>query len=119
MVFSYIGYVKQSIEVGTQSSINVSLVPDITGLDEVIVIGYGTQRKSDLTGAVASVKMQDLKGRSIVNVEQMLQGTVAGVSAISESGLPGSNLKINIRGIGTLHNTDPLVCGRRGTDTGY
>jgi TonB-dependent starch-binding outer membrane protein SusC len=108
LVFSYIGYIKQSIAVGTQSVINVSLAPDITGLDEVIVIGYGTQRKSDLTGAVASVKMEDLKGRSIVNVEQMLQGTVAGVSAISESGLPGGNLKINIRGIGTLHNTDPL-----------
>jgi TonB-linked SusC/RagA family outer membrane protein len=108
LLFSYIGYVKQSVAVGTKSSIDISLVPEITGLDEVVVIGYGTQRKSDLTGAVASVKMEDLKGRSLVNVDQMLQGTVAGVSAISESGLPGGNLKINIRGIGTLHNTDPL-----------
>ncbi len=108
LVFSYIGYIKQNITVGSQSSINVSLVQEVKNLDEVIVIGYGTQKKSDLTGAVASVKMNDLKDRSIVNVQQMLQGTVAGVSAVSESGLPGGNIKVNIRGVGTLHNTDPL-----------
>jgi TonB-linked SusC/RagA family outer membrane protein len=108
LVFSYVGFITERIVVAGQSSIDVKLTPEITNLDEVIVIGYGTQKKSDLTGAVASVKMEELKDRSIVNVQQMLQGTVAGVSAISESGLPGGNLKINIRGIGTLHNTDPL-----------
>ena len=108
LTFSFIGMETQEVTVTRETVYNVVLSQTTVGLDEVIVIGYGTQKKSDLTGAVASVKMDELKGRSIVNVQQMLQGTVAGVSAISESGLPGGNLKINIRGIGTLHNTDPL-----------
>jgi TonB-dependent starch-binding outer membrane protein SusC len=108
LVFSFIGMETQEVPVTRENVYNTILSQSIVGLDEVIVIGYGTQKKSDLTGAVASVKIDELKGRSIVNVQQMLQGTVAGVSAISESGLPGGNLKINIRGIGTLHNTDPL-----------
>lgn len=106
--FSFIGMETKDVPVTNENVYNIILSQTTVGLDEVIVIGYGTQKKSDLTGAVASVKMDELKGRSIVNVQQMLQGTVAGVSAISESGLPGGNLKINIRGIGTLHNTDPL-----------
>jgi TonB-dependent starch-binding outer membrane protein SusC len=108
LVFSYVGFLTEKIPVGSKLVIDIKLVPDVTNLEEVVVIGYGTQKKSDLSGAVASVKMKELRDRSITNVEQMLQGTVAGVSAISESGLPGGNLKINIRGIGTLHNTDPL-----------
>jgi TonB-linked SusC/RagA family outer membrane protein len=108
LVFSFIGYITQEIPLNGRTTLDIALVGELKGLDEVIVIGYGTQKKSDLTGAVSSVKMNELKGQSIVNVQQMLEGTVAGVSAISESGLPGGKLKINIRGIGTLHNTDPL-----------
>ena len=108
LVFSFLGYKKEEIPVEGKSSINVSMTESVKSLDEIIVIGYGTQKKSDLTGAVASVKVEDLKGRSIVNVEQMLQGTVAGVSAVSASGLPGGNVKINIRGVGTFYNTNPL-----------
>jgi len=99
LVFSFIGMETLEVPVTGEKVYNIVLFQSTVGLDEVIVIGYGTQKKSDLTGAVASVKMDELKGRSIVNVQQMLQGTVAGVSAISESGLPGGNLKINIRGI--------------------
>ena len=108
LVFSFLGYNKAEIPVEGKTTVNITMTESITSLDEIIVIGYGTQRKSDLTGAVASVKMEDLKGRSIINVEQMLQGTVAGVSAVSASGLPGGSVKINIRGVGTFYNTNPL-----------
>jgi TonB-linked SusC/RagA family outer membrane protein len=108
LVFTFTGMEPQKIPFNGQTSIDVLMNESTLALEEVVVIGYGDQKKSDLTGAVASVKMEELKDRSIVNVQQMLQGTVAGVSAISESGLPGSNLKISIRGIGTLHDTDPL-----------
>ncbi len=108
LVFSFIGYNKEEIPVDGRTNIDVTLSESITNLDEIIVIGYGTQRKSDLTGAVASVKIDELKGRSIINVEQMLQGTVAGVNTVSSSGLPGGNVKINIRGVGTFYNTNPL-----------
>ncbi|HNW56174.1 MAG TPA: TonB-dependent receptor [Bacteroidales bacterium] len=106
--FSFIGYNPQKISASGMTSLDVIMTPDVKALEEVIVIGYGTQKKSDLTGAVSSIKMEELKGQSIVNVEQMLTGTVAGVNTISASGLPGGKLTINIRGIGTLHNTDPL-----------
>jgi TonB-dependent starch-binding outer membrane protein SusC len=108
LLFSFIGMETKEVTITKESVYDVAISLSMVGLDEVIVIGYGTQRKSDLTGAVSSIKMEEMKGRSIVNVQQMLQGTVAGVSAVSESGLPGGNLKINIRGVGTLHNTDPL-----------
>ena len=108
LVFSFIGYNKEEVPVDGRTNIDVTLTESITNLDEIIVIGYGTQRKSDLTGAVASVKIDELKGRSIINVEQMLQGTVAGVNTVSSSGLPGGNVKINIRGVGTFYNTNPL-----------
>ena len=108
LVYSFLGYNKEEVPVEGKTTVNISMTESIKSLDEIIVIGYGTQRKSDLTGAVASVKMEDLKGRSIINVEQMLQGTVAGVSAVSASGLPGGSVKINIRGVGTFYNTNPL-----------
>jgi TonB-dependent starch-binding outer membrane protein SusC len=108
LVFSFIGFNKEEVSVEGKTVIDITLIESIENLDEIIVIGYGTQKKSDLTGAVASVKMEELKGRSIINVEQMLQGTVAGVTATSASGLPGGNLKINIRGVGTFYNTNPL-----------
>jgi len=87
LVFSFLGYNKEEVPVAGKTTININMTESIKSLDEIIVIGYGTQRKSDLTGAVASVKIEDLKGRSVINVEQMLQGTVAGVSAVSASGL--------------------------------
>ena len=106
--FSSIGFEKTEVPVENKTTLNVTLTESVENLDEIIVIGYGTQKKSDLTGAVASVKLEELKGRSLVKVEQMLQGTVAGVSAISESGLPGGSVKVSIRGVGTFYNTTPL-----------
>ncbi len=108
LVFSFLGYNKEEVSVEGKTTINVTMTESVRSLDEIIVIGYGTQRKSDLTGAVASVKVDELKNRSIINVQQMLQGTVAGVSAVSASGLPGGDVKVNIRGVGTFYNTNPL-----------
>lgn len=108
LVFSFIGFNREEVQVDGKTVIDVTLTESIRNLDEIVVIGYGTQKKSDLTGAVASVKVDELKGRSIINVEQMLQGTVAGVSTVSASGLPGGSVKINIRGVGTFYNTNPL-----------
>ena len=91
LVFSSIGYATQEIEVGNQSRINVLLQEDTEFLDEVVVVGYGTMKRSDLSGASVSMKEEDLKGSVITNLDQSLQGRAAGVSAVQTSGAPGSS----------------------------
>jgi TonB-linked SusC/RagA family outer membrane protein len=108
LVFSYIGYKDQEISAASQSVIDVVLAPQPIGIDEIVVIGYGTIRKSDLTGSVSSVKADDLVKITSVNPEQSLQGKVAGVNVTSTSGAPGAGPVVRVRGVGTFNNSSPI-----------
>jgi iron complex outermembrane receptor protein len=104
LVFSFVGSISQSIVVGTQGTINTQLQSDASTLGEVVVVGYGTQTKRDVTGAMTSVKADDFN-RGIVNSpEQLLQGKVAGVNVTSASGEPGAAQTITVRGPGTVRS---------------
>lgn len=107
LVFSYIGYLQEEETVNNRSVIDVELVPDITQLDELVVIGYGTQRKVDLTGSVAIVDAEEMQKVSHSNMSTMLQGRAPGVH-ITTDGQPGADPIVRIRGIGTFGNTNPL-----------
>ncbi len=107
LVFSYIGYVTQEVAVNNQSVLNVVLATDIQSLSEVVVIGYGTQKRSDITGAVAVVDTKQILQTQAASVGEQLQGRVAGVS-VSSSGQPGQNPEIKIRGAGVFGNNNPL-----------
>jgi TonB-linked SusC/RagA family outer membrane protein len=98
LVFSFVGYLTQEVVVGTRSKIDVSLVIDNRALDEVMVVGYGTQKKSDLTGSVSSVKGADLTRLPTQRVDQALQGRAAGVMVQNTDGAPGGNATIRVRG---------------------
>ncbi len=109
LVFSSIGYATQEIEVGSQTVINVLLKEDAEFLDEVVVVGYGTMKKSDLAGASVSMKEDAIKGSLITNIDQSLQGRAAGVTAVQTSGAPGSSSSIRVRGQATINaNAEPL-----------
>src|SRR5688572_6532972 len=107
LVISFIGYATQEITVGTQTSINVKLNPDITQLGEVVVVGYGTQKKTSVTGAISSVSSKELSAQPVVNVGQALQGRVAGVTVVN-NGAPGAAPIVRVRGVGTVNNANPL-----------
>ncbi|MCO5258136.1 MAG: TonB-dependent receptor [Lentimicrobium sp.] len=106
--FSFIGYTTKDITVGGQNTINVALESEAQMLNELVVIGYGTVRKSDLTGAVSSVKSKDLVKITAMNPVQALQGKVTGVQITSPSGAPGASPVVRVRGIGTFNNADPI-----------
>jgi TonB-linked SusC/RagA family outer membrane protein len=109
LVFSYTGYSSQEITVGTQTSIKVSLEPKVGTLNDVVVIGYGTVRKSDLTGSVTTLKGEQLMDRPVPNISQALQGKIAGVDVNINSSTPGQVAKVRVRGIGSINsNIDPL-----------
>jgi len=108
LVFTYIGYITQEISVNNQAIINISLKDDAKSLDEVVVVGYGTQSKRNLTSSIGSVSMKDLGDQPVQQVGQVLQGKIAGVQIIQNSGSPGSALMIRIRGTGTVNNSEPL-----------
>lgn len=109
LVFSYIGFSAQEITVRNNEAINVVLLEDSQSLDEVVVIGYGTQKKRDLTGSVSIVSSETLEELKPVKVEQALQGTVSGVNVTTQSGSPGAGLDIRIRGVGTNGTAGPTV----------
>ena len=110
LVFSYVGFLPQEITVGeNQTEINVSLKTDSAALDEVVVIGYGTQQKKDITGAVSVVSNETIEQLNPIKVEQALQGTAAGVNVTPSSGAPGAGININIRGIASNSENGPLV----------
>lgn len=110
LIVSCLGYADKLVEVGNQSNLTVTLEEDTTYLEETVVIGYGVQRKSDLTGAVASVREDDLKNRSTSDAAAALQGKVAGVQVITNSGAPGSGSGINVRGVSSNSgNIGPLI----------
>nr|WKN34894.1 SusC/RagA family TonB-linked outer membrane protein [Tunicatimonas sp. TK19036] len=106
LVFSSIGYVTQEVEINNRTAINLTLAPDIQSLSEVVVIGYGTQRKSDLTGSVGSVQAEELAERPTTSVPQALAGRVAGVDVAVNSGRPGGSPNIRIRGSSSVSNTN-------------
>jgi TonB-linked SusC/RagA family outer membrane protein len=108
LIFSAIGYETQETKIEGRTTIDVSLIASINSLAEVVVIGYGTQRKSDLTGAVSSVKAEDIRKMPIATVDQALQGRASGVMVTSNSGSPGTPVQIRIRGVGTINNSSPL-----------
>ncbi len=99
LVFSYLGYETQEISVGTSTNINVSLIPNTEELEQIVVIGYGTKSKSDITGSISSVQSEELNAFPVLNAEQALQGRAAGVVVQSNNGgEPGSPISINVRG---------------------
>jgi TonB-linked outer membrane protein, SusC/RagA family/TonB-dependent outer membrane receptor, SusC/RagA subfamily, signature region len=108
--FSFIGYEAQDITIGNQSSVNVTLIETVTGLNEVVVVGYGTQRKEAVTGSVASISGNDLRSVPSSNITQALQGRVSGVDMEQTSTKPGATMQIRIRGTRSLNaSNDPLV----------
>ena len=108
IVFSSVGYATQTLLAGNRSVIDVFMLPDVKALNEIVVVGYGTQRKLDVTGAVSQVKGEDISKQASVNPVSALQGKVAGVQ-ITNDGAPGSSPTIRIRGTGTVYgNANPL-----------
>ncbi|NJB72810.1 TonB-linked SusC/RagA family outer membrane protein [Saonia flava] len=109
LVFSYLGFQTSEIAVNGRSTLNVSLTEDTQQLDEVVVIGYGSQLKEDISGAVASVNTEALETIPQVSVDQMIQGRAAGVSVTTNSGRPGSSVSVRIRGVNTISgSSEPL-----------
>jgi TonB-linked SusC/RagA family outer membrane protein len=108
LIFSFVGFQSQEVPVNNRTTINVQLVDQAFNVGEVVVVGYGTQKKIEITGAVAQVKGDDISKQSSVNPMSALQGKVAGVE-ITNSGAPGSSPQIRIRGVGTVYgNANPL-----------
>jgi TonB-dependent starch-binding outer membrane protein SusC len=109
LVFSSVGYTRKEVEVGNQTVINVSLVPDIKALEEIVVVGYGTMKKSDLTGSVVSVKGDAIRNSTSPTFDQALQGRAAGVQVMTNSGQPGAATTVRVRGTNSiLGNNEPL-----------
>jgi TonB-linked SusC/RagA family outer membrane protein len=109
LIFSFIGYVNQEISLNGRTTINVALTSEVVGLNEVVVIGYGTVKRADLTGSVQSVASENLKNASVTRVEQALLGKMAGVQIKPVSGQPGAAQQIRIRGIGSISaSAEPL-----------
>lgn len=106
--FSYIGYTDKAVAIGTSRVINVQLAESTEQIDELVVIGYGSVRKSDLTGAVSSVKESSISRQPVASAAQALQGLVPGVKVTANSGSPGGSISVRIRGIGTVGDSDPL-----------
>jgi TonB-linked SusC/RagA family outer membrane protein len=108
LVFSYVGYANQEVAVGNKTVLNISLAQGAKNLDEVVVIGYGTQKKSVVTGAISSVRAKDLENLPLTTVGQSLQGRASGVYVAQNSGQPGATATIRVRGITTFGNNNPL-----------
>ncbi|RED99815.1 SusC/RagA family TonB-linked outer membrane protein [Marinoscillum furvescens] len=108
LIFSFVGFEPQEVEVSGESTVDVKLQQDIQSLEEVVVVGYGAQKKSVVTGAISSVKASDLETLPVNNVSQTLQGRVSGLTIAANSGQPGEGATIRVRGITTLNNNDPL-----------
>ncbi|MFD1613544.1 SusC/RagA family TonB-linked outer membrane protein [Gelatiniphilus marinus] len=109
LVFSYIGYITQEVVVANGSNLNIQMLPDIAQLSEVVVIGYGTQTKKEITGAVSVIGSETIEALKPTRVEQALQGQVAGVNITSQSGSPGGGTTISIRGVSTNGDSRPLI----------
>ncbi len=108
LTYSFVGFASQTITVGTRATIDVALEMDADLLDEVVVVGYGVQKKSDLTGSVASIKSGDIVRIPSSNAVQSLQGRVSGVHVYNSSGAPGAVPVVRVRGVGTFNNASPI-----------
>ncbi|MFD2571291.1 TonB-dependent receptor [Spirosoma soli] len=108
LAFSFLGYEKQEISLGNRSTLDVQMISGTNNLQEIVVVGYGTQRRQDVTGAISSIKADDIITQGASTVQKSLQGRVAGVQIESAGGSPGSGVRILIRGTGSLNNNNPL-----------
>lgn len=108
LIVSYIGYTSQEISIGSQTNLKITLAQDLESLNEVVIVGYGSQKKSDLTGSVATVGSKDIEKFTYNDASQALQGKMAGVSVQAQGGAPGAGSVITIRGTGTFSNAGPL-----------
>ena len=109
LVVSYVGYKEQEVALGGQKTVSIRLQLNATGLADVVVVGYGTQKKRDVTGSISTVKGDDFKNLPVSNAADALQGRATGVDIIRDDGSPGSVPAIRIRGTGTINNSDPLI----------
>lgn len=105
----YVGYANQEIKVGDMTQISVVLVEEIREIDQVVVIGYGSMKKSDLTGSIASVSSEDLKAIPVARIDEALTGRAAGVNVSATSGMPGASRTIQIRGVSSINGFEPLI----------
>jgi len=109
LVFSYLGYLAKELQPGSQTNLEVRLEPDLSELEEVVVVGYGTQRKIETTGAIASIKSDELVQTPVANVAQGLQGRVAGVQVVQNSSAPGGSVSVRVRGTNSIRgSSEPL-----------
>lgn len=108
LVYSYVGYHSEETPIENRSTINMGLMPDLQMLSDVVVIGYGYQKKKDLTSAISVIDSEKIQDLPIINPAQAIQGLATGVSVTSSSGAPGDNPLVRIRGVGTVNSTDPL-----------
>lgn len=110
LIFSYVGFNPLTVRVANQSHLNATLHSNAKGLNEVVVVGYGEQKKVNLTGSVATMDQEKLSGRPITSISAAMEGGMPGVTVIQQSGQPGrDNAIVRIRGIGTMNNADPMV----------
>ena len=108
MVISYVGYVTQEIPLNGQKNIKIALKDDSEMLDEVVVVGYGTMKRSDMTGAISSVDVEELSKRTTTNPAEALQGKIAGVNIMKSGGNAGAGVQVKIRGVKTFGDNEPL-----------
>ncbi len=108
LVFSFIGFVTQKADIPAKGTISIVLIEDIQNLEEFVVVGYGTQKRSDVTGAVTVLDSKEIKSIPVARIDQALQGKVPGVTIATETGAPGADVSVRIRGVGTINNNDPL-----------
>ncbi len=108
LVFSYMGYIEEEIEIAGQTEINIQMVEDLVGLDEVVVIGYGVQKKKLITGSSLNISGDDIQESNATTAMDALQGISPGVSITRTNGVPGSGTKVHIRGRGTIDEAEPL-----------
>ncbi len=104
----YYGFLTTEVTVASEEALTILLEPSVSTVDEVVVVGYGTQKRSQITGAVSAITADEINENKVLRVEQALQGRAAGVQVSQNSGSPGSALTVRIRGIGTINNSDPL-----------
>lgn len=110
LLFSSVGFVKEEVAVNGRTKVDVTMVQDITALEEIVVVGYGTQKRGDVTGAVTSLDPSVLRDRPITNIEEALQGQVPGLAVSSTGGQPGAETKMNIRGVSSVSgSSQPLI----------
>jgi TonB-dependent SusC/RagA subfamily outer membrane receptor len=108
LLFSFIGYQAQEVNIGKQTKLNIQLLPNVQALNEVVVVGYGTRKRDELSGAVTSINSEMISLQPVVSIDQALQGMSPGVSLREGSGAPGAGPEILVRGINTFGNNKPL-----------